>query len=304
MKPVLFFLLLLCISKSYGQTAEDYINRGNEAKTQQDYRLALNSYLKAYEYQPQNASLTYAIALMYFYLDKLDSSIFFYSEFLKNNPEDTFSYFQRGLCYLYNNDYKNALDDLYKCEKLSKKKNPDVLYNIGKCYEGTGDWDEAISDFNQTLTLRKNDKTAYFELGYCYTLTFDKQDAMLNYNRAVSIDPEYWDAYLNRGLLFESQFSNYSRAHQDFEKCMDLKPKNKLAYLYEGSLFNDERKFTQAKVILDQVLALYPDFGEAYYQHAFAMEGLGDNSSCCNDLNMAEKLGYKKATEMKKKICK
>ena len=60
------------------------------------------------------------------------------------------------------------------------------------------------------------------------------------------------------------------------------------------------------KSVYDKVIDLYPDFAQKLIMNALlALSAMGDaTNGACNDLNEAEKLGYKKATETKKAICK
>lgn len=304
MKPFVVIFLVLGVHTTHAQTFDDYARAGVAAGQQQNYREALNDFIKAYNLQPTNAEINQRVGLMYFCLYKYDSAIQFYNVALAQNPKDSQSYFQRGYSYLSMNEFQNGLDDFVKCTKLLKKVNPEVLYYMGKCDEGLGRWDDAIYHFNQDLTFRPGNKLSLYEVAYCYTLIFDKTNAMKYYNKAIDQDPNYYDAYLNRGLLFESQFNNPVKALDDLEKSIELKPNSKLSYLYEGLIYNDEHKFDKAKDIYDKVIDMYPDFAEAYYQRAIAWQGMGNLNMVCADLNTAEKLGYKKATEYKKDICK
>ncbi len=291
------------MGRVYGQSFNDYANAGVMAERQNNFHEALKDYLKAYELAPSNPQIEQKVGLMYYYLQKLDSAIAFYSDALQQNPKDSVSYFYRGNCYLYSNNNQQALDDFISYSKLTKKPDSYIIYDIGKCYEGLGDYDAAIDHFNRVLTFRPYDKNSFYDLAYCYTLKFDKYNAMKYYNKAIAQDPNYYDAYLNRGLLFESQFKNAAKAHQDFERSIEIKPNNRLSYLYEGELFNDENQFTRAKDIFDKVIGMYPDFAEAYCGRALSLDGLGETSAACNDLDVAQKLGCKKAAEYRKKIC-
>lgn len=304
MKNIVIFLLLLNVGNVCGQSFTDYANAGVLAERNANYRDALKQYLKAYELEPNNSQINQRIGLMYYYLEKMDSAIFFYTASLQLNPKDSLSYYQRGTCYLDDNENQKALDDYYKCAKLLKKVNPQLIFYIGKCCEGLGDYDEAISHFNQALKIRPGDKNAMYEIGNCYTLTFDKYNAMKYYNEALSQDPKFYDAYLNRGLLFDSQFKNRDKALADLQISIDIKPNNRLSYLYEGIIYNEGNQFAKAKEIFDKVIGMYPDFAEAYYQRAISWQSLGDLTSACSDLGQAEKLGYAKASDYKKTICK
>lgn len=303
MKYFFCFFILFNADRVLGQSYNDYVNAAYSAEQQQNYSIALVNYIRAYDLAPDNILINQKVGLMYLMLGKYDSAVTYYNNAININTSDTVSYAQRGNCYLNLGNSQQALDDFLKCSKLLKKPNSYLIFDIGKCYENLGEFDDAIDHFNHVLTFRPYDKSSLYELGYCYTLKFDKYNAMKYYNQAIAQDPNYYDAYLNRGLLFESQFKNAARAHLDFEKSIDIKPNNRLSYLYEGELFNDENKFKQAKDIFDKVLSMYPDFAEAYCYRGVALYGLGQAAAACDDLNESLKLGCKKAEDYKKKFC-
>ena len=55
MKKILFTLALLISFSSFGQTAEEYVNSGNQKYEAKDYYGAISDYNKAIELDPNNA---------------------------------------------------------------------------------------------------------------------------------------------------------------------------------------------------------------------------------------------------------
>ena len=198
------------------------------------------------------------------------------------------------------------MDDFSFAFAATGKKNPDASFNVGKSYAGLGNLEKAIEYYKITLNLASNDKYSYYELGFCYASLShpDKENALSNYNKAIELDDKYYDPYFNRGLLYANQFKNLKKAHQDLERSIEMKPKSKLSYLYNGMLYRDEDELGKSKDMFNAVIALYPDYAEAYYERAITWYKIGILNMVCKDLDKAENLGLTAATDEKKKLCK
>ena len=306
MRNIVFLFLILGSSVSYAQTFEELTKSAINAENHKNYREAISLWNQALKLDEGNHFLFNKIGLMYYYLNQVDSAIIYYNLTLSKFPSDTVAHFQRGHCYLYKDEFQKALDDFLAAFVATEKKNPDASFNVGKSYAGLGNLEKAIEYYKITLNLTPNDKYSYYELGFCYASLPqpDKENALSNYNKAIQLDDKYYEPYLNRGLLYAVQFRNLKKAHQDLEKSIDIKPKNKLSYLYNGMLYRDEDILEKSEDMFNKVIALYPDYAEAYYERAINWYKIGILNMVCRDLNKAESLGLTKATEDKKKLCK
>ena len=68
MKNILFTLALLISFVSFGQTAEEYYNRGNSKAKAKDYYGAIADYTKAIEINPNDAGAYYNRGISKYYL--------------------------------------------------------------------------------------------------------------------------------------------------------------------------------------------------------------------------------------------
>jgi tetratricopeptide (TPR) repeat protein len=163
-----------------------------------------------------------------------------------------------------------------------------------------------LQNYKRELALNPNDTLIMYQLAHCFaadTTGLQKDSALKYYNKAIDKSHAFYEAYLDRGYLYALQFGNYKKAHKDFEKSIAIKPINQFSYLYNGMLYFNEKEYIKAKEMYDKAIALYPDFGEAYYQRSFAWYAIGINTMVCSDLDMAAKLGFAKAEEAKQTYC-
>ncbi len=306
MYKLFFNFLLLFVSSSYAQTFEELTTSALKATNENKFREAINLYNQALELDNNNHFIFNKISLMYYSLDNFDSSIVYCNLTLKFVPNDTTALFQRGHSYMEKEMYQEALNDFLRSFEYSNKRNVHCAFNVGKAYSNIGNLEKAIEYYKITLTLDPNDKYASYELGYCYASLPkpDKENALKYYDKAIEQDNNYYDAYFNRGLLHAVQFKNYQKGHQDLEKSINIRPKNKLSYLYNGMLYRDEEKFDKANEMFNKVLELYPDYAKAYYERAITWYHIGVLNMVCKDLEKALELGYRKAKDAIKELCK
>ena len=306
MKGVLIVLLIFIITDCFGQTFEELTTAAAKAGKEKNYRKAIELYNKALKLDAGNYFIYHKLSLIYFNTDNFDSSIVYCNLSLKTHPNDSVAMYQRGHSYMEKGEFKNALADFTQIFEKSIVQNSDVSFNIGKCYFKLGNIEKAIKYYNTTLLLEPKDKYSFYELGFCYASMAipDKDKALKYYTQAIEEDSDYYEPYFNRGLLYATQFKNLKKAHSDLEKSIEIMPKNKLSYFYNGILYRDEENYGESKEMFNRVIELYPDYGDAYYERALTWYQIGILNMVCRDLDKAESLGYTKATEAKKKSCK
>ena len=110
-------------------------------------------------------------------------------------------------------------------------------YNMrGSVFGQAGRYDEALTDFNQAISIDPNYAQAYANRGLVYRQTGKLDLALADYNKALSIDPAYSTAYLGRGMVYRAQ-GNALAALKDFNKAIAIRPDNAQAYYNRGLLY-------------------------------------------------------------------
>jgi tetratricopeptide (TPR) repeat protein len=83
---------------------------------------------------------------------------------------------------------------------ISLSREPTALYLIGWCYNGLGQYAEAIEPFRQSLALDHTAATVPSELGYAYRQLKRYPEAKVVYAQALEIDPKFAPALHGLGL--------------------------------------------------------------------------------------------------------
>nr|MDJ0659935.1 tetratricopeptide repeat protein [Crocosphaera sp.] len=70
------------------------------------------------------------------------------------------------------------------------------------------EYQKAITDYNQAISLNPNDADAYYNRGFAYSQLGENQKAIADYNQTISLNPNYTNAYYNRGTVYHELGEN------------------------------------------------------------------------------------------------
>jgi tetratricopeptide (TPR) repeat protein len=199
-----------------------------------------------------------------------------------------FAYHDRGLSYAYTGDYQQALADFNSAIEL----DPDFLSAyVSRCetYRRLGDYQKATADCNRAIDLDPDWANAYINRGLIRSESGDTQGAIADYNKAIELDPQQPKPYLNRGvLLLESQ--DIQGAIGDLTKAIALQPDNAAAYSYRGYARSQIQDFQGAIADYNKAIELQPDLATAYINRGIARYQTGDTQGGIGDINAAAQL--------------
>jgi tetratricopeptide (TPR) repeat protein len=111
-------------------------------------------------------------------------------------------------------------------------------YTIALRAYGRGEYDKAIANIYQAMTLEPKAVDLYYHLGESYRLQGSYNEAIRTFNQALKLNPDFAPAYLGLGrTLIDSDPAKWQDAQSDLEKAIMLDPNIKEAYLELARLF-------------------------------------------------------------------
>jgi tetratricopeptide (TPR) repeat protein len=179
-------------------------------------------------------------------------------------------------------------------ENQSNPNNANSYFSQGVAMAVRGDYQAALTNFNQAIQLNPNYGLAYFSRATAYYYLGDKQNAIADYNQAIQLDPKYATAYNNRGVAY-SELGDQQKAIADFNQAIQLNPKDAYAYINRGNAYlylGDKQK---AIADYNQAIQLDPKDALAYNNRGLAYSHLGDKQNAIADYNQAIQLDPKSA---------
>ena len=158
---------------------------------------------------------------------------------VRANFQDAQAYCCRGMIYKLRDNLAGALADYNTAIRLDPSCNA-YLYR-GNMRQQMGDWQGAIDDFVQALTINPQDLQILISLARAYLTRGEHDLATTTLERVLSINPQYPAAYLERAQL-RLRSEDLIGARADYQTAANL-------YLERQDLANYQNALTKLQNI-------------------------------------------------------
>jgi tetratricopeptide (TPR) repeat protein len=176
-----------------------------------------------------------------------------------------------------------------------------AYYNRGSFTSDPGQHELAVKDFRKVVAMKPGSYSAYLAQATIYAHQKEYEKGLEEVNKAIALNPEetlayglrgafYMDekikdpekviadssrvidrgglwsaiAYTNRGVTLLLEKKEYDRAIDDFNKTIELTPRNAPAYLGRGVAFVYKGQFNRALEDISRSIELNPKVSKAY----------------------------------------
>ena len=144
-----------------------------------------------------------------------------YTEYLRMQPRDIKSIYNRGRAYEELGQHEEALTDFRRVIKEDPLNVNGHLSIANDYYYRLKDYENTIFFADKTLGLDENNPLAHTLKGKAHQKLGQLEEAMSSYNAAISINKEFADAYVSRGSL-RVYLKQNTRACADFKIAKSL----------------------------------------------------------------------------------
>jgi len=194
----------------YGQTIEEYYEKGMEYSVAGKFEEAQQEFKKALEIDPFYIAVENCLEATE---DVLEQKI----------KIETALYLFNGIVYAN----KGMLDEAIALYQKAIEINPEyagTYYNLGAVYFSKGMLDEAAAELEKAIEINPNYVDAYTSLGVVYINKgmFDEADVL--WKKAIEINPEYAGAHYNLGAIYFRK-GMLDEAAAELKKAIEINPK-------------------------------------------------------------------------------
>jgi serine/threonine-protein kinase len=145
---------------------------------------------------------------------------------------------------------------------------------LGVIADGTGDYKDAITEYQSAVQLDPGSEDAYIGLALAYEHDGQITKAEQTHLAALSARPHSWITTNALGNFYLRR-NNYDQAAAMFQKVTELSPEGYAGYVNLGATYNDMGRFADAISALKKSIALRPSYA-AYVNIGTAYFGLHD----------------------------
>jgi serine/threonine-protein kinase len=208
--------------------------------------------------------------------DNIDVAIAQFDRALQQDPDFALAYAGLGEAYWKRYEATRqpqwAEEARKACEQALAldKRSPEPHTCLGAVFNGTGDYGNALVEFQHALERNPASDNAHRGLAAAYEAQGKLEEAEETYKHAIALRPSYWGSYRELGVFY-FRHGRYDDAAAMFRSCTELAPDNARAYTSLGGIFYLQGRWEQAEQLYEQSLAIretsvaYSNLGTVYF---------------------------------------
>ena len=247
------------------------------------------------------AYLYHYMGLTYAELGDATKSIQFLDTAILLQPGEADYYISRGKWKETFGNQPGAITD-YEMALKTEPNNSLAEYNLAILNSLQNQGSKGEDYFSSVIEADPSLPYPYLQRAYQRLNQGKLEGALADYNQALKIDPGNAEALLNRGIT-KLRMRKFSSAVEDFKEALALDPGLEKAWLSRGTALYELGDYQGAVENYEMALFYRKDYAMAYYNRAVAYHKMGMVDRACEDIKTAERLGVKKASATKHKIC-
>ena len=140
------------------------------------------------------------------------------------------------------------------------------FYETGDLRYDSGNYAEAIADYDKAILLKLNFADAFNSRGYSKSNLFKYEEALLDLNEAVRLNPNNPFYFRNRAQTYEG-LKKYANALTDYDEAIRLKPSSDNLYNFRASIKVKLKKYDEAFSDYDEAIRLNLNNSDSWLGH-------------------------------------
>ncbi|MEQ1753456.1 MAG: tetratricopeptide repeat protein [Micropepsaceae bacterium] len=173
--------------------------------------------------------------------------------------------FKKAQSALIAKDFKTAIQlftEILNSGRLPKVWLPTTLYLRGKAYRSSGQFKQAVTDYEAAIQADSNLDPAYYELGATYHSLGQYGKAIEAFSRAISLKPGMGNYYEGRCTSY-AWMNRYNEAIRDCEVAIKSQPRNANLVAFLGRLYEEAGQKQRAIELYKLALSINPNQSDA-----------------------------------------
>jgi tetratricopeptide (TPR) repeat protein len=143
---------------------------------------------------------------------------------------------------------------------------------------------------------------AYYMQGTLYSQQGNMSKSLMSYNSALALDSSYSKALFNRSFTWK-MMGDFSSAMQDATLIVQIDPESPEYWNLKGNLHLLYADYYEAISCYDRAISLNSEYPEAFFNRGLAHLLSYSPGRGCDDLQVSERLGYKRAEKVINSFC-
>lgn len=173
----------------------------------------------------------------------------------------------------------------------ARRNDPRYQYNMGLFYLNNGNFDQAITSLNRSLSLNPDYYLAFNALGLAYSMKGNMQESIKYFQKCLAINPTFSEARNNLGAVYQ-ELGFLDKAEHEFRiaaKDMNYNSRE-LPYYNLARLYMAQEKLQEALEFVQKTLEINKDMAMAYNLKGLIHEKSDDFDQAIESYSQAVKI--------------
>jgi tetratricopeptide (TPR) repeat protein len=200
-------------------------------------------------------------------------------------------FYNQGVDKLEAGDYEGAVTDFQQALQLNPE-DADTHYNLGYAHLNLGSYEQAIEAYTAAIRLNPQFAQAYSNRAYAHYFLQNYAKTITDSTRALERDPDPQTAYvtyIRRGNAYD-ELANHEAAIEDYSSAIALDGDRALAFYHRGLAHNQLENHQAAVEDYTETIRIEPTFAEAFYSRGITYLNLESREDALADLQQAADL--------------
>lgn len=270
------------------KNAEIYLSIGHVYYIKEDYINAISYYKEAVERKGNNPYYHFYLGDAYRAMNN-SKAIDEYTISIKNIPDKSYFYYVRGKSYLNNKQYDKAILDFNEAISLDSNKYEYYYGERALAYRKLKNYDMAVKDAKKALEINDNYYLAYNELGDIALDNKEYNESLDYFEKVVNVNSKYYYAWVRIGDIY-FQLKKYNKAKNAYKKSLESKTKISIIYYNLGKCYYYENNLSKTLDWYNKAINIDVNNDKYYLERGRLFIEMGDKNKARSDLKNALKI--------------
>jgi tetratricopeptide (TPR) repeat protein len=223
----------------------------------------------------------------------LESAISYFTDKIRQNPNDDNAYFRRGMAWDAKNELQIAVKDLSDAIRINPNE-ANWFYSRGIIYTNLREYQKALADDTEAIRLNPNNALYRNGRGVDYRDLKEFDKAIADFDEAIRLEPANPNYRNNRGSAYLGK-KEYDRAIADFSEAIRFGPQEPDYYASRARVYRNKREYDKVIADCNETIRLAPQEPAYFVSRASAYSVKKEYAKAIADYNEAIRLAPKYA---------
>jgi len=215
-----------------------YMQLGKVYTLQEEYKTAIEVYLEALEFSPENPELLTTVGLLYLRLGENYKAFDFLGNSLTHDPRNPKTILAAGSIIQDHQDMDVALVK-YRVAAVQTPNSAQLWNNIGMCFFGKQRYVASIACLKRALYLDPFEWIISYNLGLVHLNTGQYASAFHYFSTSINLKPDFPSSYMYLAITL-NRLDDFENACAAYEKAIDMEEDHLFELNYSITLFNND----------------------------------------------------------------